>query len=292
MSTDTTTSKSVTSPTPSLRSSHSPTPSSSSFRNMKFINKLFSSKKDLHEEARIQEAKKVRRSASAPHSQIPPTRSRSSSTVYEMLDLKGKTHFDEPSTSRPYDDHYDALRTLAISSEMPRDWAETEPERTKLSSSSSHNISKKSHKLAKHRPPNETLEGSELNELIEIRSFRLKFLFFLEKHYCAENLYCYEAILTWKKLERFMEPRLVKLKAEEVFRKYIKANAECQVNVPTSLRKKVEDALQSPKVPRNIFDSVMVEMHKLLYFDSFVKFKQSPHYTDYLLKSTMAIHFL
>jgi len=134
--------------------------------------------------------------------------------------------------------------------------------------------------------------GTELDDLLAVRAFRPLFLIFLEQHYCSENLLCYEAIVAWKKIERYMEPRLIKAKAVELHYKYVKLNSDCQVNLPLPLRNKVEEGLKEHRIARNIFDSVQQELNKLLYFDSFMKFKESPLFTQYIVKTTLDLNCL
>lgn len=126
--------------------------------------------------------------------------------------------------------------------------------------------------------------SSELKHLLAHSLGLSTFRNYLKRNLAEENIDFWSAIEDFKK---DIELQSMSKRANEIYNTYCCEGASRQVNLPCSIRTRVENALKNAEksdeqkpLDQSLFNDAQNEIYKLLVRDNFVRFRQSPDFKE------------
>jgi len=111
----------------------------------------------------------------------------------------------------------------------------------------------------------------EFMELLDTPDASRKFMTFLEKQYCSENLEFYFEVREYTKES---DPSVLSQKAETIFQKYLSPDAVLEINAKKEVKQKIGELIQSKQTTPLLFEAVREQVFLELYMDHFPRFQQ------------------
>ncbi len=112
-----------------------------------------------------------------------------------------------------------------------------------------------------------------LDYILKDKDGRAVFMNFLRKRHCAENL------MFWVDVEKYSQlddPEKRKVKAKEVYERYIDSKAAHEINIPFNIKKEIDQAIENPD--RDIFLQAQKSIFLLMVYGTFDYFVQTEQF--------------
>lgn len=116
-----------------------------------------------------------------------------------------------------------------------------------------------------------------LSEIVENRYLYQKFLLYLQKCFCAENLVCYRLVTLFEEMCDAKQTRRVSDIAWTIYRFFVAEGAAYEISIEFSERKAIMLQLAKPKI--NTFEFVKKSSYSMLK-TIYASYKTTPEYQD------------